>query len=63
METRKTFVLWVSQESAGGGDPNATGLEGRLEDVDTGRERRFRSAQQLIAFLEECLGSHKQDPA
>ena len=56
MDTRKTFVLWVSREPvAGRGE--GTVLEGRLEDVDTGREVRFRSAEQLIAFLEESLGT------
>jgi hypothetical protein len=55
MDTRKTFVLWVSQEPAGGA--RSTGLEGRLEEVDTGREMRFRSAEQLIACLTECIRS------
>lgn len=59
MEPRKTFVLWVSREPAGGND-HGDALEGRVEEVDTGLERRFRSAGQLVAFLEECL---KKDAA
>jgi hypothetical protein len=51
---RKTFVLWVSQHPpADEGGPAV--LEGRLEEVDTGREMRFRSAEQLIACLAECV--------
>jgi len=52
VDTRKTFVLWV-----GSGQEEA--LEGRLEEVDTGRELRFRSADQLIAFLEQCVKSDR----
>jgi hypothetical protein len=28
---------------------------GRIEDVDTGRERRFRTTEELLAFLGECF--------
>jgi len=50
VDTRKTFVLWV------GNDKDEI-LEGRLEDVDTGREMRFRSVEQLVAFLKQCVKS------
>ena len=55
LDTRKTFVVWVSQEPVAGCDPRAIDLTGRLEKVDSGREFRFRSAEQLIGFLTECL--------
>lgn len=58
MEQRKAFVIWVSREpDAPTGSPCA--IEGRMEEVDTGRELRFRSAEQLVSFLEECLGDVK----
>jgi len=59
LETRKTFVLWVSQEPEAGHQPSAD-LEGRLEEVDTGRELRFRSAEQLVGFLKECLKAEEK---
>lgn len=49
MDTRRAFVLWASIAA------DSTALEGRVEDVDTGREFRFRSGEELIAFLETCL--------
>ena len=52
METRKTFVLWISKEPAGGG---SLALDGRIEEVDTGREMRFHSAGQLLSLLEQVL--------
>lgn len=54
VEARKTFVLWLSREAS----PT---LEGRLEDVDTGQQVRFRSAEQLIAFLEQCIRTGETD--
>jgi hypothetical protein len=55
-EARKTFVLWI-------GSGQEVTFQGRLEDVDTGRQFRFRSAEELIAFLhqsveEECNAKH-----
>ena len=52
-ESRRTFVIWITREESAGVDPRA--MEGRLEDVDTGRELRFQSAGQLIQVLERCL--------
>lgn len=57
VDTRKTFVLWIAREG-GAGDPNA--LAGRLEEVDTGVEVRFRSAEQLIAFLRESVSTDQE---
>jgi hypothetical protein len=52
VETRRTFVLWVSRT------PGA--LEGRVEDVDTGRELRFQSADQLVSHLEMWLSKDSE---
>ena len=47
-EVRKTFVVWVG----GGPDPK---FHGRLEDVDTGRQFRFASAEELVTFLQGSI--------
>jgi hypothetical protein len=52
VDRRKTFVLWISKEPAGGG---ATALDGRIEEVDSGRQMRFHSAGQLLSLLEQLL--------
>lgn len=56
-DTRKTFVLWLSRDRTAGADRDDTGIEGRLEEVDTGRELRFRSVEQLVSFLQESMRS------
>jgi len=48
---RQAFVLRLSNDS----DPRARHFAGSIEEVDTGRERHFRSTEQLLAFLAECL--------
>ena len=35
-------------------------LEGTVEEVDTGRQARFISDNQLIAFLRECFAQTRQ---
>lgn len=53
--SRRTFVLWISRETDSETGPQGVFLEGRFEEVETGIERRFRSAGQLIQYLEECM--------
>jgi hypothetical protein len=53
VSARKTFVIWISREAVGGAGRPV--LEGRIEEVDTGREQNFHSAEQLISFLEDRL--------
>jgi hypothetical protein len=36
-------------------DREIGGMEGSVEEVDTGKESHFRSADELIAFLRECF--------
>jgi hypothetical protein len=55
MENRSTFVLWISRPSTVADDPQRVILEGHLEQVDTGRELRFRSAEHLVSLLEQCM--------
>ena len=35
-------------------------MEGTVEEVDTGRQARFISDNQLIAFLRECFAQMRQ---
>ena len=58
VDTRKTFVLWIAREPGGAADPDS--LSGRLEEVDTGVELRFRSAEQLVAFLTESVRKERE---
>jgi hypothetical protein len=55
VNARKTFVIWIAREAVAGSERPI--LEGRIEEVDTGIQRKFRSADQLIALLEEGLSS------
>ncbi|MDX2154283.1 MAG: hypothetical protein SFV54_26315 [Bryobacteraceae bacterium] len=55
--SRRTFVLWISRETAVEAGPHSVMLEGRFEEVETGVERRFGSSEQLIQYLEECLAA------
>jgi hypothetical protein len=53
---REAFVLQLSEESR----PAERHLAGWIEEVDTGRERRFRSTDELFAFLSECLAERQR---
>jgi hypothetical protein len=48
---RRAFVLQLGP----GTEPAKRHFEGSIEEVDTGRELRFRSAEELLAFLGECF--------
>ena len=48
---RRAFVLQLAR----GTDPAGRHFEGAIEEVDTGRELRFRSTEELLAFLAECF--------
>jgi hypothetical protein len=36
-------------------EPASGQFEGRVEEVDTGNELRFRSREELLRFLEQCF--------
>ena len=61
MEKRKAFVLWISPSAAAADANRSATLEGQAEEVDTGRELRFRSVEQLVSFLKECIGPEGKD--
>ncbi len=52
---RRAFVLQLGP----GSEPHKR-FEGWIEEVDTGRELRFRSTEELLAFLDDCLALAQQ---
>ncbi len=50
---KRAFVLLIDPKIALPQDK----IQGRLEDVETGGEKEFRSRQELIVFLDEILNS------
>jgi hypothetical protein len=48
---RGAFVVQLSKAGEGA----ACQMEGSVEEVDTGRQRHFRSEEELIGFLRECF--------
>ena len=52
------YVLQLGSET----DAARRHFVGRIEEVDTGRELRFKSTDELLAFLAECFDkSRKQE--
>ena len=57
---RRAFVLQVGADSA----PANLEFAGWIEEIDTGRERRFRSTAELLEFLRQCIdGTEARDAA
>ncbi len=57
---RRAFVLRIAPDFDSGNDR----VEGWVEEVDTGRELKFRSAPDLLTFLSKCVkesGKKKKD--
>lgn len=48
---RQAFVLQLGSET----DPARGLFAGIIEEVDTGRELRFRSTEELLDFLTRCF--------
>ena len=48
---RRAFVLKLGPET----QPAKRHFEGYIEEVDTGRELRFRSTEELLVFLSKCF--------
>jgi hypothetical protein len=51
MPMRDAFVLRIGSDS----DPKQLRFVGSIEEVDTGRERRFRSTDELLSFVASCV--------
>ncbi len=48
---RRAFVLRIAPDF----DVDLGKVEGWVEEVDTGRELKFRSAPELLTFLSKCV--------
>ena len=48
---RQAFVLTLGNET----DATRRQFVGLIEEVDTGRELRFRSTEELLEFLAQCF--------
>lgn len=48
---RWAFVIQLASDS----NPSQRHFTGRIEEVDSARELRFRSTDELLAFLGDCL--------
>ncbi|MGA9641557.1 MAG: hypothetical protein WBQ72_09195 [Terriglobales bacterium] len=48
---RRAFVLRIAPDF----DSDNDRVEGWVEEVDTGRELKFRSAPDLLTFLSKCV--------
>lgn len=54
---RRAFVIQLLDQC------NQTGFAGRVEHVGSGRERRFRSREELLHSIEEMLSEAEQTEA
>ena len=48
---KRAFVLRLTPEAA----PVAGKFEGRVEEVDSGKTRRFVTVEEFLEFLQKCL--------
>ena len=47
----RAFVIRLSPDS----NPLESKFKGHVEEVDTGRELKFRSLEEFLAFLQKCV--------
>jgi len=55
---RRAFVVQLGPDT----QPRLHHYDGWIEEVDTGRELRFRSTEELLAFLAECFERSGRGP-
>jgi len=48
---KRTFVIRLSPEA----NPANGKFQGHVEEVDTGREGRFGSLEEFLAFVQDCI--------
>ena len=48
---KRAFVIRLSPEAI----PAKGKFQGHIEEVDTGRELRFRSLEEFLAFVQDCI--------
>jgi hypothetical protein len=49
--------MWLSEET----NPAKGTFHGNVEEVATGRELSFRSLEDFLAFVQDCLRRHSDD--
>lgn len=54
---REAFVLRLNTDSK----PEVGRLSGWIEEVDTGKELRFRTTEELVEFLGKCLDERRSN--
>ena len=52
---KRAFVLRLSPEA----EPDAGKFEGRVEEVDSGKTRRFVTVEEFLEFLQQCLNNQQ----
>ena len=52
---KRAFVLRLTSEAA----PVAGKFEGRVEEVDSGKTRRFGTVEEFLEFLQKCLSENQ----
>ena len=55
---KRSFVLRIGPETALPQDQ----IQGQVEDVATGQDLNFRTRDQLLKFLEDCLNASSITP-
>ena len=48
---KRAFVIRLSPDT----NPVKGKFQGHVEEVDTGRELKFRSLEEFLAFVQECI--------
>lgn len=48
---KRAFVIRLSPEA----NPAKGKFQGHVEEVDTGRELKFRSLEEFLAFVQQCI--------
>lgn len=54
---KRAFVIRLSPEA----NPGKGKFQGHIEEVDTGRELRFRSLEEFLAFVQDCIDADSSD--
>jgi len=52
---KRAFVLRLTPEA----EPVAGKFEGRVEEVDSGKSRRFVTVEEFLEFLQKCLNENQ----
>lgn len=55
---KRAFVIRLSPDT----NPTKGKFQGHVEEVDTGRELKFRSLEDFLAFIQECMADGSGAP-